>query len=178
MYICNFIVEQSFSPYRVYEFSGMHIDINLPASSQSGRQGGCGGVAQSTADGNRNGNGNVNILATTRGIGLPRPYSPSLPPHLSHAAQPSLLLQLDNSIFVYLWLLLCNSFYSFCSFTFPISHFPFPISQANVVRGNKNKSKCPGDIRLQGDRLSDRWTATERQRYVYIETERINAVFH
>lgn len=42
--------------------------------------------------------------------------------------------QLDNSIFVYLCLLLCSSF---CAFTFPIFHFPFP--PVNVVQSNKRE---------------------------------------
>lgn len=144
----------------------MHIDINLPASSQSGRQaggrrhGGCGGVAQSTADGNRNGNGNVNILATTRGIGLPHPSS--------------LLLQLDNSIFVYLWLLLCNSFYSFCSFTFPISHFPFPICpfpKQMLCEAIKIKVNVLATADCKGDRLSDRWRDRATEICIYRDRE-------
>lgn len=117
-------------------------------------------MSQSTADGNRNGNGNVNILATTRGIGLPRPCSPPLPLQLSHGP-PSVFTSaigqfyfcLSLAVALQLILLILLIYISY--FPFSISHLP--ISQANVVRGNKNKSKCAGDRRLQGDRLSDRW---------------------
>lgn len=153
------------------------------ASKQPVRQAGgrsVVGVSQSTADGNRNGNGNVNILATTRGIGLSRPCSPSNSTTVSCSSSvftPAIgqfYFCLSLAVALQLILLILLIYISY--FPFSISHLP--ISQANVVRGNKNKSKCTGDRRLQGDRLSDRCRdgATEIYVYMYIQRERTNSV--